>query len=119
MQTTYITDKAPMSADLGTGAFIVESFSEHQETRISELALLGGGFDRRITGCSMVYTLSGRVLPQDRSFFEALCEAVSGNVIERVSIGTKTLTDLFVPKAELVFPEDSHIGSYTIVLREL
>lgn len=118
MTVTSTASKEPLTADLGTGSFTVGDHSRHDETLVSEIPLMNGSFDRRILGFVTVYTLSGKVLPQDVSFFEGLC-ACAGTVLERVTIGTASLSNLYVSKAELTLPGDSHTGSYKIVLREL
>lgn len=119
MQITQTTAKTPITADLGTGSFTVESYTIHEETRVSELPLLGGGCDRRVIAHCTVYTLSGRVLPQDVAFFDSLCRSCAGTVLSSVTVAGRRLTNLFVPKAELIRPADSLCGSYKIILREL
>lgn len=119
VQTTQTTAKTPVKADLGSGSFTVDDYTVTEETRVSELPLLGGGCDRRIIGWGRVYTLTGRVLPQDISFFDTLCRSCAGTVLSSVTIAGRVITNLFVPKAELIRPAGSLCGSFRIILREL
>lgn len=113
-------DNSYITADLGTGIFSAESVRTGCESLTSELALLAGGYDRRLLGVRRTLTLEGKYLiSKQGAFFRSLIAALESGAAVTATVGTDTYTGYYPDKAFLTERDGEPCGSFSITLCKL
>ena len=116
----YTFTRYDIEVDLGTGTFRADRMTVTQETKVSELELLEGGCDRRITGSAKTIVLEGRYgLERDIDFFEFTINGIIGEEITNAELAGTTYPRLYAAKAVLTASAESGIGRFLLTLKEL
>ena len=113
-------EKRDIYADLGSGEFRVHRLVKSVGNRLSELAMANGYYDREIAGGEMFITLEGSFEAEtEGGFFEELLDLINGSGIVDAEIAGEAYSLLVAVRAEVVLSEDSYLGKYKIVLKEI
>lgn len=115
-----IFEKYEIRADLGTGSFVVNRYVKTMVGRFSELPTADGDHDRVITGFDVTYLLEGEYeKASETEFFDELLRQLERKRIVGAVIDGAECPALAAVKIMLTRSEDTFIGKYTIVLKEL
>lgn len=113
-------ERLSITADLGTGAFRVRRYVKTLVNRLSELPIADGYIDRVIVGCDVTHLLEGEYdTAADGGFFEELSGQLASAGAVGAVIDGRECPELAAVKVSLMRSEDSRIGSFTIILKEL
>ncbi|MBR4555255.1 MAG: hypothetical protein IKO27_06625 [Ruminococcus sp.] len=113
-------NKNGLYANLGWGNFTVDKLHTASEGICSELVLLEGGADRRLTGSRRKITLEGRYdVFNDTGYFRQMIGDIRTSGVTNAVICGETIPKLYLVRSVFTVSDDSNIGRYVITLAEL